>query len=109
MLYSLPISSFATNTRSARATTETTDVSLMRKMTLATSAGKHADTACGTTTWRIAAPGLIPSETADSHWMRSTDSRPERKASAMYPPPMKASPITALASWESRISTLGRP
>jgi len=46
----MPMRSFATYTRSGSATTETTEVSLMRKMTLAASGGTEVAMACGRAT-----------------------------------------------------------
>ena len=59
--------SFATYTRSGSATTETTEVSLMRKMTLAASGGTEVATACGRATWRSVWVRVRPSADADSH------------------------------------------
>ena len=75
--------SFATYTRSGSATTETTEVSLMRKMTLAASGGTEVAMACGRATWRSVCVRVRPSADADSHWIVAIESRPERRASAM--------------------------
>ena len=55
----------------------------MRKMTLAASGGTEVAMACGRATWRSVWVRVRPSADADSHWMVATESRPERRASAM--------------------------
>ena len=67
-----------TRTTSARAMTLTSEVSFISAMKSLSSGGMTLRTACGTITWRIAWPWLIPSERAASIWPRGTASIPAR-------------------------------
>ena len=60
-----------------------TEVSFRRKMTFATREGTETAMACGRMTLHIVCTGVIPRLSADSFWIGSTVSRPERKASVM--------------------------
>ena len=101
--------SFATYTRSGSATTDTTDVSLIRKIVLAARGGTETASAWGSATKRRTCAGLSPSDAADSHWMGATESRPARRASAMYAPPRKTRPTTAQVSPLHFTPTRGSP
>ncbi len=68
---------------SASAMAETTDDSLMRKITFATMPGVDMLTACGTITRVSVCQVLKPSMYAFSRWICGTDCSPARIDSAM--------------------------
>ena len=79
----MPIRSLAMYITSASAMADTTDDSLMRKITLATTPGMEVLMACGMTTRLNVCHLLKPSTYADSRCTSGMVSKPPRIASAI--------------------------